>query len=88
LNLVNVVWFGAAGNETLIETVLIIGVCVIIGRAAELDGHSPVVWATITFALCIMSLALPFPLIGVLMAGATAYVAKFVYNLRRKPAEK
>jgi hypothetical protein len=58
-------------------------VCVVIGRIADGDGRSPVVWGGIALALCVASLAIPLPIYRMLIAGVVAVGTLFVYNLAR-----
>jgi hypothetical protein len=56
-------------------------VCVVIARVADRDGRSPIVWGGIALALCVASLAIPFPIYRLLIAGVATGAAMFVYNL-------
>jgi hypothetical protein len=72
----------------MIETGMIVCICLFIGRAAELDGHSPTKWGGIALGLCLLSLMIPIPGLRVVLAGIVAYAAKFVYNLANAPVVK
>jgi hypothetical protein len=72
----------------LIEIVLVVALCALMGRVAELDGHSPSAWIAITLGLCLITLAIPIPIIRVLLGGIAAYAIKFTYNFIRSPAVK
>jgi hypothetical protein len=72
----------------MIEIALRVCICLFIGRAAELDGHSSVLWGAIALALCILSTLIPIPGLRVLIAGLVAYGAKFAYNLTSAPVVK
>ena len=58
-------------------------VCAVLGRVADADGHSPLVWASVTLALCVASLLVPIPVLRLVLAGYVAITAMFVYNLLR-----
>jgi hypothetical protein len=69
----------------MIETVMIVCICLFIARAAELDGDSSYLWGGITLALCVLSMAIDLPGVRILLAGLVAFAVKFAYNLAKKP---
>jgi hypothetical protein len=78
----------AAGALIGILAEILIGavVCGVIWRVADADNRSPLLWSAITFAICVGSVAIPFPYARQLFAGGVALTAMFVTNLVRLPA--
>jgi hypothetical protein len=56
----------------MLEVGLGIAMCVIIGKIADADGQSGVIWGAVTFLLCIGSLAVPLPFLRIMIAGVAA----------------
>ena len=56
----------------MLEVALGIGMCVIIGKIADADGQSGIIWGAVTFLLCFGSLAMPLPFLRILIAGVAA----------------
>jgi hypothetical protein len=56
---------------------------VIMGWIADGEGHSAVAWGAITLALCLASLAIPLPIVRVLLAVVVTFLAMWAYNLVR-----
>jgi hypothetical protein len=54
-------------------------------RVADADNRSPILWSVITALLCIAGVAVPFPLVGFIVAGGVVLSAMFVTNLIRLP---
>jgi hypothetical protein len=67
----------------IMETFCAAIVCAVLGRVADADGHSPMVWAGVTLALCLASLLVPVPVLRLVLAGYVAIAAMFIYNLLR-----
>jgi hypothetical protein len=67
----------------ILETFCAAIVCAVLGRVADADGHSPLVWAGLTLALCVASLLIPVPVLRLVVAGYVAILAMFLYNLLR-----
>jgi hypothetical protein len=63
----------------MLELGLLIGVVVLLGKIAEHEDRSPVVWGGLTLLLCIASLfVVPLPFGRMLIAGVAAFVAMTV----------
>ena len=61
---------------------LIIAVAIaVMVRVANLENRSPFIWGCVTFALCFLSLTIPFPFLRVVLAMAVSFGAMFVSKL-------
>jgi hypothetical protein len=52
----------------MFEIILIVAAAIAIGRLAEADRGEGLKWGAITFALCLVSLAIPLPFLRVGLA--------------------
>ena len=77
--------FAASILKILLEVLVAVVVCGVIWRVADADNRSPILWSIITAALCIASIAVPFPLVRLVFAGGVTLCAMFVTNLVRLP---
>jgi hypothetical protein len=68
----------------VIEIILAIGLCVVMGKIADADGRSGFLWGGITAALCVACLFIPIPYARFLLAGVVAFVAMIVVKMIRK----
>jgi hypothetical protein len=50
-------------------------------RVANADNRSPLVWAAITFLLCLISLLIPVPIFRLLLPTLVVPAAMFVCNV-------
>jgi hypothetical protein len=66
----------------MIEIFLAIAASVAMGKIADADGRSPIVWGIITLATCAGSFAIPLPFLRILLAFIVAFVAMMVAKAR------
>jgi hypothetical protein len=66
----------------MFEIGLAIATCVGMGKIADADGRSPILWGTITLGLCLASLLIPLPFLRMLLAGVVAFIALMVAKFR------
>lgn len=52
----------------MIEIGLGIAACVIMSKIASADDESPMIWGSVTFGLCFLSLFIPIPFLRILIA--------------------
>ena len=57
----------------MLEIALGIAVCVMMGKLAEAEDRSQLLWFFITLLICIGSLAIPVPFLRMLVGGAVAF---------------
>ena len=68
----------------MIEIVLGIALCVVMGKIASADNQSPWVWGIVTFVLCAASLLIPLPFLRIGIAGAATFIGMIVYKSVRR----
>jgi hypothetical protein len=71
--------------RVLLELVVGAVVCGTIGRIANADNRSPILWACVTAALCVACLAIPVPILRLVVACYAAVFVLFLTNLVRLP---
>ncbi|HUG90430.1 MAG TPA: hypothetical protein VML55_06335 [Planctomycetaceae bacterium] len=64
----------------MLEVALGIALCVIIGKIADADGQSGIIWGAVTFLLCFASLAIALPFLRILFAGVAAVVLMIAWK--------
>jgi len=69
----------------LLEIACGISLCFVMSQVANADNRSPLLWAAITFLLCLISLLIPVPFFRLLLPMLVVLVAMFVCNLIRPP---
>jgi hypothetical protein len=55
-----------------------------VGKIADVDGRSALVWGTITLGLCLASLLIPLPFLRILLACVAAFIALMVAKARSR----
>ena len=65
----------------MIEIIVGIGVCVVMGKIASHDGQSAWLWGLVTFALCAACLLIPLPFLRFGIAGILSFVGMIAYNM-------
>jgi hypothetical protein len=68
----------------MFEIGLGLALCVLMGKIADVDGQSALLWGAITFLLCLASLLIPIPHARFLIAGVVAFTAMIVVKMIRK----
>jgi len=68
-----------------LEVVVGVIVCGVMWRVADVDNGSAPVWAAVTAGLCLASLAVPAPIVRLVVAGVVALAVMFVANVVRPP---
>jgi hypothetical protein len=66
----------------MFEIGLLVAAVVAMGKIADAEGRSAILWGTITLGLCLASLAIPLPMLRVLLAGIVAFIAMMVAKAR------
>lgn len=66
----------------MFELVIAVAACVAMGKIADADGRSAMLWGTITAAFCVVSFAIPWPFLRVLLACSLAFIAMMVAKAR------
>jgi len=56
----------------MIEIAMTIAGVFLMGRVASIEGRSPVLWAAVTFALCVGAMFAPWPLLRIVLAVVAA----------------
>lgn len=69
----------------MFEFGIAIAACVAMGKIADAEGRSAVVWGAITMGLCLASLAIPLPYLRFFLAGLAAFIAMMVAKARGGP---
>ena len=62
----------------MIEIGLLIAACVGMGKVADADGRSAMIWGIITLVVGLASLAIPLPLLRVLLACVVVFIIMMV----------
>ena len=62
---------------------MLVGVCVVMAKIANMENQSGPLWVGIAFLLCMASLMVPLPFLRILLAGILAYILMFVRNMIR-----
>jgi hypothetical protein len=57
----------------MLEIILAIGACVVVGKVASADGRSALIWGLITAGICVASLLIPIPFLRILIAFGVAF---------------
>jgi len=52
---------GTSRTRLMLELLMLFFVCLAMGKVADADGRSSLIWGGITFVLCIVSLSIPLP---------------------------
>jgi hypothetical protein len=68
----------------MFEIALLITACVAMGKIADADGRSAIVWGIITLAIGLASLAIPLPFLRVLIGAFVAFIALMVAKARSR----
>lgn len=68
----------------MFELIFGFAVCVAVGKLAEKNGGSAIVWGGMTFVLCLVSMLIPLPYLRMLVAGCASLVANVALNSMRK----
>lgn len=53
-----------------------------IGKIADAEGRSALVWGLITFGLCAASLIIPLPFLRILLAAVLAFIGLMIARAR------
>jgi hypothetical protein len=72
--------------RVLVEVAIAGAVCGVMGRVADADNRQPLFWAAISIVVCVASLAIPVPIVRLMLAGGAVLAAMFVTNLVRLPS--
>ena len=67
----------------MLELVLAIGGCVVMGKVAAAEDGSALAWGGITFLICIGCMFVPFPYVRILGAMFLSFVLMIVVRLIR-----
>lgn len=67
----------------MLELVLAIGGCVVMGKIAAVEDDSALAWGGITFLICIGSMFVPLPYVRILGAMFVSFVLMIVVRLIR-----
>ena len=62
----------------MLEIGRVVAACAAMGKIADADGRSSIIWGTITLGLCLASLAIPLPFLRVLLAGVVAFIVMMI----------
>ncbi|MBL8880952.1 MAG: hypothetical protein JNG88_17700 [Phycisphaerales bacterium] len=66
----------------MLEWVLVLAVCIGVGRMASSEGLSGVLFGSLTFLICLgLIVVMPFPFLRILLAGALGFVGLIVYRV-------
>jgi hypothetical protein len=69
----------------MLELVAIIVASIAVGKGAEMDDRSPLVWGGICFALAIIiSMFMPAPYIGAALGAIATFLIMFAINLTQR----
>lgn len=63
---------------------LVIALCVLMGKIADADGRSGFVWGSITLVVCLVSLPIPIPFGRFLFAGLAVFGAMMVSKMMNR----
>jgi hypothetical protein len=66
----------------MLEIGLLVAACVAMGKIADADGRSAMVWGLITLGLCAASLLIPLPMLRILIAAVVSFVLLMVAKAR------
>jgi hypothetical protein len=67
----------------MLELIVLVGVCVAIGKIASADNKSGFLWGMVALGICILSMAIPLPFVRLLIAGVVTFVLMTVVNMVR-----
>jgi hypothetical protein len=63
----------------MIELALVAAACVGMGKIADAEGRSSLMWGILTLGLCLAaSVVIPLPLLRILIAGVAAFIIMMV----------
>jgi hypothetical protein len=68
----------------MFEGALLVTACIAMGKIADAEGRSAVVWGIITLVFCLASLAIPLPFVRILLAVLVAFIALMVAKARSR----
>jgi hypothetical protein len=66
----------------MFEIALAVLAGVAVGKIADVEGRSALMWGIITVALCFASLAIPLPFLRVILAGVASIILLMVMKGR------
>jgi hypothetical protein len=66
----------------MFEVGLVVMTCLAMGKVADADGRSALVWALITLGFCLASIVIPLPFLRILIAGMLSFIALMVVKAR------
>jgi hypothetical protein len=69
----------------MFEIGLAVAACVAMGKIADADGRSAIVWGLSTLGLCLASVLIPLPFLRILLAALVAFIALMVAKARSGP---
>ena len=67
----------------MLELLVLVGVCIAIGKIASADGKSGFLWGMVALLLCFLSMAIPLPFLRLGIAGVATFVLMTVVNMLR-----